>query len=963
MALILLGLKPSFIYAQVVDSVACERGNVLFKKYNLISEPLKSIPALEEALTHFKTGACWPRYVNTYNAIAAAYYYQKEYAKASEYAQLATDTASFYLGEASSEYASSIANHAIFIELMGNYKKSIQLQKKSLAIEIAGRNHDHGVAIAQENLGYSYFTIGDFETARDYYDQALLRIYKTGGKIRYEAARLHRQIAACYREDSEYAAAIESYNKSLEVLDQLPDKKNNKQTHWYACRDLAEVYLELDQLDEAFNYIDQALAIQQKFDMLEAYKSYLTKGDIHLAAQQPQLALQFYQQAAKEAAEEYAIYQKHPGLAAPITHQAKVYTQQKQYDKALQHYEQALALITIEDIPHAYPSVELDIFDGQASLLLQRFREQNNPQDLQKAYQYYQQIPDILQAIRRNYISEDPKNSLAERAVPIIEQGIATTVELHRQTGKATYLEQAFTFAESNKAILLFESLREEVAKGFAGIPDSLLNKGEDLRNEIAYLKRRTLEAQQLKIQESPETVQQWKSQVFELDKAYQAWNTQLEEQYPLYYNGKYQTHAFDIAQLRKEVLKANSAIVEFTIGPRQGFVFLLTKEDLQVIELEDSQSLIDKVNTLRQLIISPPSGAAFKQDYEVFVQQAQQLYQQLLAEGLQQLPPAIEHLIIIPDDILSLLPFELLLRQPPQGDRIDFSPQNLDYLFEDFTISYHYSATLMATLQVFEQSEATTGTFIGFAPSFGEVQTSQIRACTENNLYSLQCNREEVLAIQSLLGGEALLAEAARLDAFQEQARHYQIVHLATHACVDEETAALSKIYLTDANLTPFELNNLRFSADLTVLSACNTGSGKVLKGEGVMSLARSFMLAGSQSVLTSLWSVDDCATSDIMVHYYEGLKAGLSKDKALKAAKLTYLNNADRNSRHPSYWAAFVQFGDVEELQLGSYLRWWLFGGILLLFWVARLFWRRRALKKAAPTPKGGGGATTTI
>ena len=96
-------------------------------------------------------------------------------------------------------------------------------------------------------------------------------------------------------------------------------------------------------------------------------------------------------------------------------------------------------------------------------------------------------------------------------------------------------------------------------------------------------------------------------------------------------------------------------------------------------------------------------------------------------------------------------------------------------------------------------------------------------------------------------------------------------------------------------------------------------------------MSLTRSFMLAGSKSVLTSLWSVDDCATSDIMVEYYRYLKKGMNKDEALRNAKLSYLKSADPNNAHPYYWGAFVQFGEVEALKFGySSFRYYLIGAL---------------------------------
>ncbi len=286
------------------------------------------------------------------------------------------------------------------------------------------------------------------------------------------------------------------------------------------------------------------------------------------------------------------------------------------------------------------------------------------------------------------------------------------------------------------------------------------------------------------------------------------------------------------------------------------------------------------------------------------------------MAAGIQSLPESINRLIIVPDDVLCFLPFEVLLTEKLENGRADFSTEKLEYLFEKYTISYQYSASLMSTLNGSVTDSTESSPFLGIAPSFGEDALSSQRTCSPDMLYSLQCNQDEIMAIQQLVGGQAMLGENANLAGFLASSSQYRILHLATHACVDDTDAAFSKIYFADSSLTQIDLDNLQLKSDLTVLSACNTGTGKLLRGEGVMSLTRGFMLAGSQSVLTSLWSVDDCATSDIMVNFYRGLKKKLSKDEALRQSKLDYLASADQNGRHPYYWAAFVQFGSAAPL-----------------------------------------------
>ena len=130
-------------------------------------------------------------------------------------------------------------------------------------------------------------------------------------------------------------------------------------------------------------------------------------------------------------------------------------------------------------------------------------------------------------------------------------------------------------------------------------------------------------------------------------------------------------------------------------------------------------------------------------------------------------------------------------------------------------------------------------------------------------------------------------------------------------------------------------ELYNLQLNAELVVLSACNTGTGQVNKGEGVRSLARAFHYAGASSLIASLWSAPDQTTKDIAIKFYQHLKKGYSKDKALQQARIDYLQNANTSPEyaHPSYWAHLVAIGDMEALNVGTNNWIWLTAGLGLL------------------------------
>ena len=271
---------------------------------------------------------------------------------------------------------------------------------------------------------------------------------------------------------------------------------------------------------------------------------------------------------------------------------------------------------------------------------------------------------------------------------------------------------------------------------------------------------------------------------------------------------------------------------------------------------------------------------------------------------------------MIIPDGELTYFPFELLLTDKPVQELTSYSASVMPYLFNDYNISYGFSATVVnLTHQNAQQTK--TGEPAIFAPVFSSEYIAENRSCHEDNLSYLQCNATEGERINGLVSGDIFTGDLTSIQQFREAASNAPILHLATHACVDEENEDGNKIFFADTYLTNEDLNTIGVNADLVVLSACDTGLGKLIQGEGLMSLSRGFLCAGAASTVMSLWSVDDCATSDLMVNFHQELKDGNNKSTALKNAKLNYLNQADKLHQHPYFWAPFVLSGNVAPIE----------------------------------------------
>ena len=230
--------------------------------------------------------------------------------------------------------------------------------------------------------------------------------------------------------------------------------------------------------------------------------------------------------------------------------------------------------------------------------------------------------------------------------------------------------------------------------------------------------------------------------------------------------------------------------------------------------------------------------------------------------------------------------------------------------------------------IEVGAQDIKADSRFLAFAPSFSpsDARTNDFafdRRSTSDSLAELAGASEEVEILSSLFEGESLKQQNASEYEFKQKAGSYDVIHLATHAIIDDINPMKSRLLfsseldsLEDGNLHAYELFNLDLSASMAVLSACNTGFGKVHKGEGVQSLGRAFAYAGCPSIVMSLWPAPDEATSEIMQIFYAELADGASKDAALRTAKLAFLENQPDFLLHPFYWAGFIVQGNTDPI-----------------------------------------------
>ncbi len=385
--------------------------------------------------------------------------------------------------------------------------------------------------------------------------------------------------------------------------------------------------------------------------------------------------------------------------------------------------------------------------------------------------------------------------------------------------------------------------------------------------------------------------------------------------------------------QFTKDVLDGETAYICFIPNKEsemeRDFMMVITKSRFEVKEFQPALigSLVDVLENSIQTI-----------SVEGFNLVAYRLYTELLSSVLKPLPATINRLILSTDGLYAKIPFEVLLTNYPGNTEHDF--RQLPYLIRRYTIHYALSASHLSKVSKSTHTEKTSLSI--HVPSF-------------HNKSSLLFSERSAKALSMVYKGDLLSGTAATTMAFRSSITKAGVIQLSTHAEADLEEPGKSMLLFSgepqENTLLLSDVLGMKLSNPLTVISACETGKGKSVYAEGSKSFARAFAFAGSRSVLSTLWQVDDKATSALIESFYKQLSLGLDKPSALRQAKLDYINGCKTSqTANPFYWAGLVITGDPQSIQLQKQLPVrelvLIFGGLVLVGSVVFLY---RRMKKS--------------
>ncbi len=862
------------------------------------------------------------------------------------YYEKALDFSKKWFGEDSKRTATVYSNMGALQNLLHNSEKAREYLNKSLSIYSETLKDDDDIVLKlHNNLGITYYDLKDYDQALYYFQKNLaVRIEKFGPG--------HPQLAGTYNNlgflemsKGDGPAAFDYYQKGIACFIDTPDTLSSLMA--LLVINTGQYYMFDGKYDTAIEYFKKGLSIRRQLFGPENYLtllSYMGVGEGYRTAGRLHEALKYFQIAAK-------LREEHPEnqitrTALLYTGIGKVYRDLGEYDKALVNFQKYLmaANDNFEDPdPASNPTIASNLGESQLSgmtaksrtFYLKYLNETHDDKDLGLALSTYTYTAKMIEFMKKDMLNEGSVLSLMEDARPVYQGYLDAIGEAWRKTNDSSYIDLAFKIMEKGRAVVLSKSLQESEAKKFAGVPDALTKAENEIKSYLSLYNNK-LYLERKKTDQDTAKVAQYEKLTFKYKLEYDSLVKKMERDYPEYYQLKYKPPAISISDVQNNLLKENEVLLAYTLTDDHIHIMTIGNGNRSLVSMKSDSTFQEKLKDFRTAITSSSTTVV------QFTALSNYLYGKLITPVENTIDG--KDLVIIPDGMLSYVPFGLLVKKQ-DGQTTSF--RNLPYLMLHHNLSYTYSAALLSEEQKSEKTQPNSN-YLAFAPDFNsrkapDDSTPALLASNDvvrGSLVELEGTEREIDAIKSHNSGSYFEGLQASEANFKKLAPKYGIIHLATHAILDDKNPMNSRLLFTigkdsaeDGNLHAWELYNMKLNAQMVVLSACNTGFGKIQDGEGVMSLGHAFAYAGCPSIIMSLWPAQDQATADLMIYFYDGLSNGLAKDKALHDAKLRYLKTAGDLFTPPFYWAGFVVEGDARPLVSEDKINYWLVAGVLAI------------------------------
>ena len=801
--------------------------------------------------------------------------------------------------------------------LLENYDEAIENLNFILITEV---ENDLLKALTYKSLIQVFRGKGNTAKAKSYIDKCAVH-YKALDNPRllanfyYSMANFHLNI---YGEKNK-KKAIELTLKSIELLKSLDLNEKNKVSLSRAYNALGLAYEDLGEFSKSKESLRQAITYCGGCYDLRGY--YNDFGMLLVETKEYEEAIAYLNKA-------IFLHKKNENLISisrSYDNLGDAFFKKKNYYESLNYYHQALTFLLpdfksqeIETIPNLTQCKTtekinlLTYLNSKAKTHHKIYQTKGEENHLNLAYKNIVLLDQFIDQTRHKYRADMSKGEWVTHTKKVYENAIQICFSLYDVNKEENYRQEAFRFAEKSKAIILLESLQANQAQSFAGLDKKEIQRERSLKREMAFFESEIYHTK-LDYPDSLTLIQSLSDSLIAKQESLETFADQLENKYPKYKTLKEALNIESVSSIQQS-LEEDQLMLEYFLGEDQLFVFAIKKDQFDIKQLPIDFDIRESISRLR-------SSIDIKTMDKIYAEEAFKLYN-LLIENQKEL--LTEKLIIIPDDILGLLPFDLLLTNNVEKDELG-KYRDYPFLIINHSVSYCYSATMLAVMSASKKNEFANKGILAFAPSF---DFSKAIALNRKGMSSLLYNEQEVESIGQLTKTTIFKSKEATKNNFLSHVNKYPYVHISSHGLANDEDPDYSFVAFTqkkekvdtDELLYVKEIYAQPIQSEMLVLSACETAVGEIKKGEGIMSLSRAFSYAGVKSLITSLWSVNDQKTADLMTHFYQNLqKKSTSKDAALQAAKLQLINESDFTA-NPYFWAAFIPIGNMQPINLPS-------------------------------------------
>ncbi|MFC5626747.1 CHAT domain-containing protein [Algoriphagus winogradskyi] len=758
---------------------------------------------------------------------------------------------------------------------------------------------------AVDNLGGIYKELGNFQKAKNLLEYAHSKKLSSFGLANKEVINSKILLGQLYYEMFEMEDARAILQTGLDGLKQIAGNRDFWEADGWNALARVEDYEGNDEL--ALTYYQRADALYQN----------VLGGDFDL------VYLEFLTNYSKFLAEN-----RNQSLAESTASKAYQYLNTIGNGTSLQLFDQSLSMADVSFISGNYrkaqnlsiealqilkmhlvnqterlDSIRVNLKKPQAILLKVKsqyyLETEKSPAFLKSLVSELDEGVEFLERRKTFLESEDDVNLLIQDNKDYFDFLKQLTFELYQKTNDESYVEDLLSLHESGIYQKIRLRLEQNGQLRFANVPIEIFEEEEALKSKLENALNNEVDGVQNYLLANHE----WERFV-----------ENLRTQYSTYYDFRYASLERSIDKIQESIPNNTSVIRYFFVGTELK-ALVMKHDQKKLIELE-FEGLATILNRLQDNWSDEKQSTA----------DLKQLYDRLWKP----LEPYIttEHVLIVPDGLLFNLSFEILTPQ-----RIHrYSELATKSLIASHSFSYHYSTLLF---DYGRKSASYESEFVAFAPGFFDVmKESYLREVKDSltldraylTLLPQPFTKQLVAGISKIFGGRIFTDEKSTVNRFKLEAGKHKIIHIGTHAESNNISPNLSRLFFAKSTNHPEDENSLfvkdiyamDLSSELSVLIACESGKPSYSPGEGMISLAHAFNYAGSKSMLMGIWKIDEHASSDIAMDFYENLAKGLTKDQALRVAKLNYLSTAESRALAPNFWAGLIVMGSTEPLAL---------------------------------------------